>query len=205
MRHTFRVAAVLAAGGLLASTVAACGSGTDRAVPGPTTPPASAAPATAGTTDPTDPTDGVASAEPVAATTSAGTATGGAGTGTATDGAPGAGGATGTATAGLIAGFPKDVIPVVPGATVTASAARRSGDRLEVSLSGTTAKYSAQQVLAFYDRRFKAAGFTTADGGATIAPGTGGRIYARGDEVVVVAVAPADGLLSFSVGGTVAA
>ena len=203
MTHIFRSATVLAVGGLLATALAACGSGTDRAVSGPTTPPASTAGAASTGTPAASPadgsTDGVASGEPVVATTP------GAPAASATDRAPGAGGASGTATAGLIAGFPKDVVPVVPGATVTASAARRSGDRLEVSLSGTTAKYSARQVLGFYDRAFKAKGFTTADGGATIAPGTGGRIYARGDEVIVVAVARADGVLSFSVGGTVRA
>ncbi|WP_088289356.1 hypothetical protein [Kineosporia sp. A_224] len=107
----------------------------------------------------------------------------------------------GTATAGLMAGFPTDVIPLLPGATVTASAVRTSGDRLEVSLSGTSTK-SADAILAFYDKTFRKQGFESTDG-RTLAPGTGGRIYARGDEVLLVAVEGAGARRSFSVGGTV--
>jgi hypothetical protein len=204
VNRTSRTAVSAVTAGLLAAgLLTGCGSGTDRAVPGPTTPP-KASPAG---------TDDVASAEPALATTGATSSPATDGTtvdaaeatdDTATTGAPGAVGATGTATAGLVDGFPRDVLPVMPGAKVTASAVRTAGDRLELSLSGRTAR-SAADVLAFYDKALRAKGFTAAGGGPTIAPGTGGRIYARGDEVVVLAVTRADGAVSFSVGGTVRA
>jgi len=106
-----------------------------------------------------------------------------------------------TSSLGLVAGFPTDVVPVLPGATVTASAVRAVGDRVDVSLSGTTAKTS-KQVLDFYDRAFDAAGFERTEG-RSLAPGTGGRVYARGDDVLVVAVAATGDTRTFSVGGTV--
>ncbi|WP_158220931.1 hypothetical protein [Kineosporia sp. R_H_3] len=183
---------------VLAVVLAGCGSGTDRAVPGPTLPTVGAS-----TSSPA----GAASVEPAVAS-SAGTTAGTTPADPAVEPTP-AGGApdavapsgSGTATAGLMAGFPTDVIPVLPGATVTASAVRTSGDRLEVSLSGTS-KRSADTILAFYDKAFRKQGFESTDG-RTLAPGTGGRIYARGDEVLLVAVEGAGARRSFSVGGTV--
>jgi hypothetical protein len=180
---------------VLAVVLAGCGSGTDRAVPGPGLPTVGVS-----TSSP------AASVEPAVASsegTTAGTASG------ATSGDPTPGGApdavapsgSGTATAGLMTGFPTDVIPLLPGATVTASAVRTSGDRLEVSLSGTSTR-SADAILAFYDKTFRKQGFESTDG-RTLAPGTGGRIYARGDEVLLVAVEGAGARRSFSVGGTV--
>ncbi|MBI4943066.1 MAG: hypothetical protein HY830_20160 [Actinobacteria bacterium] len=183
---------------VLAVVLAGCGGGTDRAVPGPALPTVGASSSSAA---------GAASVETAVASsegTTAGTTAGGAsGDPTPVGGAPDAvaPSGSGTATAGLMAGFPTDVIPLLPGATVTASAVRTSGDRLEVSLSGTSTK-SADAILAFYDKTFRKQGFESTDG-RTLAPGTGGRIYARGDEVLLVAVEGAGARRSFSVGGTV--
>ncbi len=143
-----------------------------------------------GLSDPALPTVGAPSA--VSATDGASAAPAGA----TTSPDPGA-----TSSLGLVAGFPTDVVPVLPGATVTASAVRAAGDRVDVSLSGTTTK-SSKQVLDFYDRAFDAAGFERTEG-RSLAPGTGGRVYARGDDVLVVAVAATGDTRTFSVGGTV--
>lgn len=105
-----------------------------------------------------------------------------------------------TSTIGLVDGFPTDLVPVLPGARVTSSAVSVRGGRVEVSLSGTTGR-SRRAVLAFYGRALEKAGFTRARG-EVLAPGTAGQVYARGDDVLVVAVV--DGARrSFSVGGTV--
>jgi hypothetical protein len=107
----------------------------------------------------------------------------------------------GTATLGLLAAFPADAVPLPPGALVTASAVGAAGDRLEVSVSGTTTA-TAAAVVAFYDTAFAARGYTRRDGG-TLAPGTAGRVYAKGDDVLVLAVTTSGAVRSFSVGGTV--
>jgi hypothetical protein len=184
----------------LALVLAGCGGGTDSAVPGPTLPTVGASTSSAAAVEPV-----VASSDPSSSAASGGSSQDAdpAGGTTPTGGAPDAvtPSGSGTATAGLVTDFPADVIPLLPGATVTASAVRTSGERLDVSLSGTSTK-SADAILAFYDKTFRKQGFESTDG-RTLAPGTGGRIYARGDEVLVVAVEGAGAKRSFSVGGTV--
>ncbi len=154
--------------------VVSCTRGTDRAVPGPTAAPVAGTVPTGTTARPAGAPDG--------STTALSTP-------------------SGTATAGLVTGFPTDVVPVPPGARVTASAVRAAGTLLEVSLSGTSSAPS-EEVLAFYDKAFRARGLTPSTRG-TLAPGADGRVYVRGEEVLVVAVDDADGARSFSVGGTV--
>ncbi len=198
-RRTATALAVLVTTVLALPGLAACSGGSDDAQP---TAAASGAATGAVTAQPAAETSAPAPGGSAGTASGSAQASGGATASGASGGAQPGATPSGTATVGLVAGFPTDLVPIPPKATVTASAVRNAGDRLELSLSATT-KAPAKDILVWYDKRFRAQGFTPADG-KTIAPGTGGRIYARGDEVILLAVNDAGGLRSFSVGGTVA-
>ena len=143
-----------------------CGGGTDRAVPGPALP-------------------------TVGAPTSPGAAVAGAASGAASAGRSSRRPAAGRRPPGSSADFPADVVPLLPGATVTASAVRTSGDRLEVSLSGTSR--SVADACSRSTTRPSARRASSRPTGAPSPPAPAARIYARGDEVLLVAVEGAGG------------